>query len=133
MASESDFLPAAHPMRWIMTCNVANFWLLPAVQHALAWPRDTAEKRRNHPDIESPFKKEPAGELRLTRASSPSVDACLVGKVEGMCKLLPRTMQNFALAISRAFPSAVLVRTKCFRKLGEGGSHWILLAPFSGP
>jgi hypothetical protein len=133
MASESDFLPATHPMRWIMTCNGANVWLLPALQHALAWPRGTVEKRRNHPESESPFKKEITGELRLTRASSPSVDACLVGKVEGMCKLLPRPMQSFALTKSGAFSAVGLIRTKCFRKLGEGGSHSILIAPFSGP
>jgi hypothetical protein len=29
MAAESDFLPARHPMRWIVTCNGANFWLYP--------------------------------------------------------------------------------------------------------
>jgi hypothetical protein len=133
MASESDFLPARHPMRWIMICNGANVWLLPAVRHALTWPRDTAEKRCNHPESESLFNEETPGELRLTRASSPSVDDCLVGKVEGMCKLLPRTMQSFALTKSGAFSGVVLIRTKCFRKLGEGGSHWVLLAPFSGP
>jgi hypothetical protein len=50
-------LPATRPMRWIMTCNGANVWLLPAVQHALTWPRNPAEKRCNHPESESLFKR----------------------------------------------------------------------------
>jgi hypothetical protein len=134
LASESDFLPDTHPRLWIMACNGENVWLLPAIQHASTWPRDTAEKRcANHPESESLFKKEIMGELRLPRASSQSVDACAVGKMEGMCKLLPRTMQDFALKISEALSLLVQVCTKCFRKLGEGGSRRVHLASFSGP
>ena len=130
---QSDLLPDSHSMRWIMACSGANVRLLPAFQHALAWPRETAEEKCFQPESESLFKREITGELRLTRAGSRSVDACPSGKVEGMCKLLPRTMQDFALNMSGAFPAVVRVRTKCFRKHGKGRSRWVLAAPFSGP
>jgi hypothetical protein len=128
-----DFLPASHPMRCIMTGNGVNVWLRPGVRHGLTWSRDTTQRRCNLLESESLFKEEIIGELRLAWASSQSVIPCPVGKLEGMCKLLPRTMQDFALTISRAFSRVVLVRTKCFRKFGGVGSHWPLLAPTSGP
>jgi len=128
-----DFLPAPHPMRCVLADNGANVWLQPVVRHGLTWPRDTTQTKCDLSQSESLFKKENVGELQLARASSQSVVPCPVGKVEGMCKLLPRTMQDFALTISRAFSRVVLVRTKCFRKFGGVGSHWPLLAPTSGP
>jgi hypothetical protein len=42
-------------------------------------------------------------------------------------------MQSFAFTKSRIFSAVGLVRTKCFRKLGERDSYWVLRDPFSGP
>jgi hypothetical protein len=128
-----DFLPAPHPMRCVMADNGANVWLQPVVRHGLTWSRDTTQTKCDLSQSESLFKKEIIGELQPAPASSQSVVPCPVGKVEGMCKLLPRTMQDFALSITRAFSAVRLVRTKCFRKFGGEGCQRPLPAPFSGP
>jgi hypothetical protein len=119
--SDSGFLPA--PMRGIMDCNDANVWLLPAVQHASTRSRNPNRLSKRRSLVNCDLR------AQVHRQLTP----VLWEKREGMCKLLPRTMQDFALTISRAFSRVVLVRTKCFRKFGGVGSHWPLLAPTSGP
>jgi hypothetical protein len=82
----------------------------------VACPREIAENGYNYLRIRiAASDKEITDESDAPGQVSPSVDTGLVGKVEGMCKLLPRTMQNFAFTDSKAFFARVLVCTKCFR------------------
>jgi hypothetical protein len=119
--SDSGFLPA--PMRGIMACNNANVWLLPAVQHA--------STRSGNPNRHS--KRRSLVNCDLRAQVHRQLTPVLRERREGMCKLLPRTMQSFAFTKSRIFSAVGLVRTKCFRKLGERDSYWVLRDPFSGP
>jgi hypothetical protein len=116
MRSESDFSQATYLTWWIMTGNGASVSLFSPSY--LPWPGRVILPRRatTTSESESLFQK------RRSLAKSDAhgqvrrqLIPVLWGKMEGMCKLLPRTMQNFAFMDSKEFSAMVLVCTKCFR------------------
>jgi hypothetical protein len=74
MASEWDFLPAAHPMQWIRTgnggeCRAAATRCPTCLDVVAQYRRERAQP----PRIQPLFKKGITGGLRLARASSPLI------------------------------------------------------------